>query len=644
MKVTVSVGGTFHAFQLAAQLERRGELHRLVTTHRPLRGEGVSRDRIIANPLPEVFLQVPRRLHLPVRGDYLKAQSFDWWARRYVGGCDLFVGFAAFSLHTMRVAKAQDIVTVLERASAHILAQRALLEEEYRRFGRPAPPMDARLISKQLWEYGEADYVAVPSTFVYDSFVAQGFPAARLINVPLGVDTRRFSPGVKRDGVFRILAAGISLQKGTPYLLEAVRALDRPDVELVFVGGMGNDVADVLAPFAGRYRWPGYVSEAELAELMQQGSVFVQASVQDGFGLMIPQAMATGLPVICTTNTAGPDLAREGVEGFTVPIRDPEALRDRLRYLYEHPEAGRRMGEAAAVRAQDLTWETYGDRISGEYRRLLGTGGGGTRSETRPDEFYEYFWRISDVWETNTGWGEREFRRHFDGALLPGDTVLDVGCGDARAYQASVMGVARELHGIDISAHAVARAQRKGVLARVHDLTENLPYGDETFDLVICFEVLEHLFDPKHAVREMRRILRPGGRLLVSVPNAGYFRERLVALTRGEVLAGVTDFSNPWKAPHIRFFTRGSLVGLLQATGLTVKWVRSKADPSLLDSLEVFGGAGRFLARQLGARLPRTLQGAFLGDRWPALFAPGLLVLATRPEREGTVGEHDRGS
>ncbi len=380
MNVTVSVGGTFHAFHLAAQLERRGHLHRLITTHRPLRGEGVSRGRIVANPLPELFLQIPRRLHLPFRGDYLKAEAFDRWAGHHINGCDLFVGFAAFSLHAIQAAKARGIVTVLERASAHILHQQALLEEENRRFGHPVPPIDERLVSKQLREYDDADYIMVPSRFVYDSFIARGFPQSRLVSVPLGADTKRFSPGTKRDAMFRILAAGVSLQKGTPYVLEAVRGIAGPGVELVFVGGMGHDVAAVLAQYAGRYRWPGYVSEASLVELMRQGSVFVQCSVQDGFGLMILQAMAVGLPVICTTNTAGPDLIREGVEGFIVPIRDAAALRDRLRYLYEHPDVCRRMGEAAAARARAFDWNTYGDRICGEYQRLADTPRDGSAS------------------------------------------------------------------------------------------------------------------------------------------------------------------------------------------------------------------------------------------------------------------------
>lgn len=378
MKVSVSVGGTFHAFHLAAQLERRGLLHRLITTHRPMRGEGVSSRRIVANLVPEIFMQVPRRLHLPLRGDYWKAESFDRWAARHVDGCDVLVGFAVFSLHSMRRARARGITTVLERASSHILHQQALLEEESRRFAYPLAPIDRRLVAKQLREYDEADYISVPSTFVYRTFLERGFSPARLINVPLGVEIERFTPGPKRDGVFRVLAAGLSLQKGTPYILEAAGGMERPDVELMFLGSMGYDVAPVLARYEGRYRWPGYVSQERLVELIRQGSVFVQPSVQDGFGMLIVQAMAVGLPVICTTNTAGPDLVREGVEGFIVPVRDAGAIRERLSYLAAHPEVCRRMGEAAIARARAFDWNAYGDRISAEYLRVHGGAGYGT--------------------------------------------------------------------------------------------------------------------------------------------------------------------------------------------------------------------------------------------------------------------------
>ncbi len=636
MKISISCPGTFWAFRAGEQFQRMGILHRLIVTHPPFRGEQISREHLVYNLFPEMFVHGPKRLHLPWRWDYVKSQSFDWWARRHIGGSDLLVAYSACSLHTVRAAKEQGIVTVLERGSAHILEQWALLDEEYRRFGLTFPPMDQRMVTKQLWEYGEADYISACSTFVRDSFLARGFPPERVITAPLGYEAGLCFPGKKTDSTFRILVGGIGLRKGTPYILEAIRDLNRANVDVVLLGGMGPDVRAVLAQHAGRYRWPGYVSEARLADLMRQGSVFVQASVEDGFGLMILQAMASGLPVICTTNTGGPDVIREGEEGFIVPIRDAVALRDRLQYLYDHPEAQQRMAEAAVERAKLFTWEAYAARMAQEYRRILDAPKKALSATSDLSGYNDYLWYVSDLWGANSSWDERMFRRHFDGALCPGDVALDIGCGDARAYQKTVMATAGVLHGIDVSKDAVAGACRKGVLARVHDISSgSLPYADEMFDVISCFEVLEHLFDPKFAVHEMYRVLRPGGRLVVSVPNAGYFRERLVTLAWGDVPVGVTDYSNPWMAPHIRFFSRGSLERLLKANGFIIERVRSKADPSLLDGLDMFGGVGRFLGRQLKRWIPPVLQGSFLGDLWPALFAPGLIVLARRPERDG---------
>ena len=62
------------------------------------------------------------------------------------------------------------------------------------------------------------------------------------------------------------------------------------------------------------------------------------------------QAMACGLPVICTTNTGGADLVREGRDGFILPIRDVEAIKEKILYFYENPEACTAMGESARSR------------------------------------------------------------------------------------------------------------------------------------------------------------------------------------------------------------------------------------------------------------------------------------------------------
>lgn len=372
MKVTVSVGGTFHAFRLAEQLQSRGVLHRLVTTHRPLRGERISPDRIAANPFPEALMRGPRALGLSWRvGDYLKAVMFDRWAARHVQGCDVLVAFAAFSLVSLRAARAAGARTVLERGSTHVLAQQAVVAEEYRRWRCPAPPVDRRLLRRQLEEYDQAEYICVPSRFALRSFLDHGVPSERLLHVPFGVDCGLFSPGRTSGRPFRILTVGLSLRKGTPDLLEAAARLGIPELEVWLAGAFAPELAPVLRRARASFRHLGALSHADLATVYRNASVFVLPSVEEGMALSVLEAMASGLPVVVTPNTGAEDLVTHGHEGLIVPPGEPEALRRALLELYEDEPKRRAMGEAAASTARAWTWEAYGDRVVDVYARLL---------------------------------------------------------------------------------------------------------------------------------------------------------------------------------------------------------------------------------------------------------------------------------
>lgn len=84
------------------------------------------------------------------------------------------------------------------------------------------------------------------------------------------------------------------------------------------------------------------------------------------------QAMACGLPLICTQNTGGDDLVEDGKEGFVVPIRDVEALKEKILYLYEHQDICYEMGQAAKSKVQQgFTWDDYGKRIMDNYDLIL---------------------------------------------------------------------------------------------------------------------------------------------------------------------------------------------------------------------------------------------------------------------------------
>jgi glycosyltransferase involved in cell wall biosynthesis len=94
-------------------------------------------------------------------------------------------------------------------------------------------------------------------------------------------------------------------------------------------------------------------------------------SVEEGLAMVQVQAMACGLPLICTSATGGEDLIAEVREGFVIPIRDVEALKQKLMWCYQNREACRAMGHAARQRVQQgFTWDDYGKRMLAEYQRI----------------------------------------------------------------------------------------------------------------------------------------------------------------------------------------------------------------------------------------------------------------------------------
>ena len=221
-------------------------------------------------------------------------------------------------------------ITVVDRASAHPVVQHALLREEFGRFGLSYPAVNERTVAKHVQEYAEADWIIVPSEFVYRTMVDQGVPAAKLRHLPLGVSTERFCPGAKEDDVFRVLFVGaVSLRKGVPDLLEGFRraGLRRPS-ELILVGEPFPEARAFLAKYDGLYRLVPFLPHAQLARMYQQASVFVLPSIEDGFGMVVYEAAACGLPLIVSQNVGAE--VRDGADGFVVPIRDPDAIAESL--------------------------------------------------------------------------------------------------------------------------------------------------------------------------------------------------------------------------------------------------------------------------------------------------------------------------
>lgn len=375
MRVCIVVGGKFHSLALAQQLHKRGYLERLIIT-RPEIARKLG-NNAVSIPLPEylgkVWSVIPF-VNRIIPYNYIKDNLFDLLAKRHIKSCDVFVGWAHFALYSMRVARTLGAKLVIERGSAHILVQNQILAQEYRRLGIPYTPVHRLLISKQLKEYEEADFIVVPSEFARDSFLSQGVDAEKLIVIPYGVDTRMFRPQEKQDKTFRILFVGaVSIEKGVHYLLQAVSELKLKDSEVLLIGRINTLMKSILAQYRDMFEHINYVPQQKLRQYYANASVFVLPSLHEGSALVTYEAMACGLPLIVTRNAGS--VMKDGIHGFIVPVGDVEAIKEKILYLYEHEEERIAMGHAAREYVvENFTWDHYGERVVRAYQTILGLG------------------------------------------------------------------------------------------------------------------------------------------------------------------------------------------------------------------------------------------------------------------------------
>jgi len=379
MKVTISVPGRFHAFYLAREMQLRGHLRALLTTYPRMEVAKYDIDPKLVKP--KLAIEVVRRIwpRLPWNAgpvpDRRLLNFYDWEVSRSIpADTELFVGWSGASLAAIRAAKARGMTTLLVRGSTHALHQRDILLEEAAIWGTPTPAFDDALIEKQLIEYDETDFIYNQTEYVRRTFEDRGIDPARIAVVPTGVNPDWFYPIEKEDDVFRVIfCGGLSVRKGVPYLLQAFSDLDLPNSELWLIGPQTGDTETILKMIDNdKIKVKGVYREWDLYKAYSQGSVFCLPSIEEGLAMVQAQAMACGLPLICTEAAGGQAFVRDGQEGYIVPMRSAEAIAEKIAFCYENPAAAREMGKQARERVTgNFAWSHYGDRMEAAYRSLL---------------------------------------------------------------------------------------------------------------------------------------------------------------------------------------------------------------------------------------------------------------------------------
>jgi glycosyltransferase involved in cell wall biosynthesis len=298
-----------------------------------------------------------------------------WLAKRFnelVVSADIIKGHACYvfnsaGLEILSHAKSKGMRTFVEQTIAPRSITDRLVQEEWEKYPewQNAPSQDpyaSIFAEREAAEWDRADSIICGSTFVRDALISCGRPPNQCVVVPYGVELPKMArPPRQISGTrLRVLIVGtVELRKGSPYVIEAAQRASRW-AEFRIVGSFAaND--NVLSRVHDAVDYRGAVPRSAINEHFLWADVFLLPSICEGSATVTYEALAYGVPVICTPNTGS--MVQHEIDGFLIPPGDVEAILDRLDRLRARPALLEQMATAARMTRAVISLDGYAKRL-----------------------------------------------------------------------------------------------------------------------------------------------------------------------------------------------------------------------------------------------------------------------------------------
>lgn len=367
LRIAIATLGRFHVLDLARELSNLGHEVRFYSYVPRRRAERFGLPRgchvgLLPFLFPLVVLArlLPRSLHRWVERWMYYAANLAVIAR--LQPCDVLICMSGVYLEAPRYARRKyGALVFLERGSRHILSQHNILSSI-----RNSEFPSVFAIQRELQGYDIADRIVVPSIQTERSFIERGIRKEKLFRNPYGVDWQMFrpTPAPVRVPLTMLYVGAWSFRKGVDVLVQA--AMQFRDVRLVHVGPIG----DATFPDDPRFVHYPPVPQWRLSEYYANAHFFVLASREEGLSLVLVQALASGLPLVCTNMTGGEDLRSYVVDPSLVCIvraGDVAELEGGIRMMIPKASALSGNRNLLSDAGRDfLTWRAYGGRYERE--------------------------------------------------------------------------------------------------------------------------------------------------------------------------------------------------------------------------------------------------------------------------------------
>lgn len=364
MKIAILSSGRYHVCDLARELDALGHdvaFYSLVPPWRTARyGLPHRCTRWLGPVLAPLYLvrRVAERSAWADMTNHLLTSALDEVAAKLIAQCDVFIGMSGMSMKTAESVRRKYGARIwIERGSKHIVAQRQILAS----MGSGSQRVPDWAVKRETEEYELADLIVVPARHAAETFVKHGISEEKLFINPYGVDLTMFPPTVKaasRVDRTVINVGAWSLQKGADVLAESIKTMN--DTRLLHVGAIG----DVAFPSGDRFTHEEPVPQYELRKAYARADIFSLPSRQDGLALVLLQALACGLPIVCSEHTGGEDLIPLVGDEFIrlVPADNKDALVTALEAAFRLVRNTTATRDILGSSRENLSWRAYGRR------------------------------------------------------------------------------------------------------------------------------------------------------------------------------------------------------------------------------------------------------------------------------------------
>ncbi|WP_162238738.1 glycosyltransferase family 4 protein [Pedobacter sp. Leaf194] len=301
--------------------------------------------------------------------------SFDKWVSKKLDKNVRIVHcYEHAALSSFKQAQKLGCFKILEQISQHHTFYKKVIDQQFDQYPNLRSDYNEKILLESIkkrnrrkdGEYDLADLIICNSTFTMSTLIEAGIDRRKIVNIPLAYPKVDEVENIQKqvDQFTFIYVGSLSLRKGTHILLEAWQKcfFDEQNVQLILAGSSSLP-RGLTENLPQNVEFRGFLDKHELDNLYKQADLLVFPTLADGFGMVITEAMAKGLPVLTTSNSAGYDLIEDGIDGFIIDAGSINALAKKMLWIVENKSILPNMSKLIMEKAKKYQWSDYRIRL-----------------------------------------------------------------------------------------------------------------------------------------------------------------------------------------------------------------------------------------------------------------------------------------